>query len=108
MVVELLIMASLVVGFGAGVLVSKCCCARAPAEYPPPEVFADLFYTEGPFGEVFRAPKGKEIYHLYEDCQHLRTMCKEDYITMRTCKDCLREKACKEMRKEMRERNKTT
>ena len=97
MVVELLIIVSLLVGFAAGMLISKYCFTRAPEVVLPSEVFLDLFMTKGPFGEVFMAPTGSRVYHLHEDCHHLGPS-RGDYITARTCKDCLRDKAFKEMR----------
>ena len=88
MVAELCIILALVVGFAAGLMVGKCCGARAqpPSEPEQPDPLPPI---------VFMSPTGKTVYHLYKACQHI-----EDKSTsVRVCKDCLREKACKDLRK---------
>ena len=90
---ELLIIFAMVVGFAVGVLVGKCCGAGAPVVKPPPEQpeMAEVL----PPPNVFMTPTSKTVYHLSTACQHIGG----HSTIVRACKDCLREKACEELRK---------
>ena len=92
MVAELLIICALVVGFAVGVLVGKCCGAGAPVVKPTPEQ-PDMAEVLPP-PDVFMTPTSKTVYHLSKACQHIG----DHSHIVRACKDCLREKACEDLR----------
>ena len=93
MVAELLIIFALLVGFAVGMLVGKCCRVGAPVMKPPPEQ-PDTVEVLPP-QNVFMTPTSKTVYHLSTACQHIGG----HSTIVRACKDCLREKACEELRK---------
>ena len=92
MVAELLIIFALLVGFAVGMLVGKCCGVGAPVVKPPPEQpeMAEVL----PPPNVFMTPTSKTVYHLSKTCQHIG----DHSHIVRVCKDCMREKACEDLR----------
>ena len=92
MIVELLIILALLLGFAVGMFVGKCCGAGAPAVKPPPE--QPEVAGAPPPPNVFMTPTSKTVYHLSKACQHIG----DHSHIVRACKDCLREKACEDLR----------
>ena len=101
MVVELLLILAAVMGFAAGVLVGKCCGARAhvvnaPSEQPEMTDVLPSSEPSLPPPTVFLAPTAKTVYHLSKSCHHVKG---RQLTCLRACKDCLREKGCDEKAK---------
>ena len=97
MVVELLLILAAVMGFAAGVLVGKCCGARAhvvktPSEQPEMTDVLPSSEPSLPPPTAFVAPTAKTVYHLSKTCFHVRG---RQVTCMRVCSDCLREEARK-------------
>ena len=97
MVVELCIILALALGFAAGLVVGRCCGARAQPPSEPERQQPDPLEVLPP--TVYMAPTAKTVYHLSKTCQHIG----DNSRSVLVCKDCVREKACKDLRKRGKE-----